>query len=54
MSCDCRVTLTGVQVMERSYTLWGGEKGLDEEIKRREEAREKRKRKQYSKQIKGI
>lgn len=52
MTCQM-FALWFVKVAKRSHDLWGGEEGLDREIKKRDKAREKKKRNQYSKQVKG-
>lgn len=43
-----------VQVEARSYEVWGGKEGLEREHELRGERREKKKEKQYAKEIKGI
>ncbi len=43
-----------VQVEARSYEVWGGKEGLEREYELRGQRREKKKEKQYAKEIKGI
>ena len=40
-----------LQVEVRSYEVWGGKGGLEEEHKRKREAREKKREKKYAKEI---
>ena len=42
-----------MQIEERSYKIWGGEAGLEEEHQNKLARREKKKEKKYAKEIKG-
>ena len=42
-----------LQVESRAHLIWGGEEGLERERDRRQDAKEKRKEKNYVKKLKG-
>ena len=42
-----------IQVRARSHEIWDGEAGLEKEIERRSQSREKKRLKKYAKEVQG-